>query len=154
MTWEEKIEEFKQLRAALPEFIENMSLLLPAEALRDVRSRQQERGQNAQGNDHKPYTPAYLKQKQKAGKYTGKVDLTYSTRMWNNTGVVGRETNTDGFRVEIAGRSEETQVKLDANSERYGDVLEMSSDEIDNLATRFDEELADFTALYVTPDQG
>jgi hypothetical protein len=148
----EYIDGLKQARAALVPFIEEMALVIPEEGLRDIVHRHTEEGKSATGQTHKQYTVAYLKKKQKAGKYKGFVDLQYSTRMWAGTGVVGKETSEDGFLVTIAGKNVETQTKLDANSERYGDLLELSTEEIDNLAARFDNELQRFINKYL-PEQ-
>lgn len=182
MEWAEKIEEFRALRAALPEFIEQMSVVIPATALADVRGRIQESGTDAEGKPLKEYSTrplptsyftgpeadpqlsqsaaskypsgiSYLDYKKEVGRYTGKTDLTLTTRMWNNTHVVSEEVGEDGFIVTIAGGNDETQAKLDANSERYGDVLGMSEEEVDGLAVTFDDELQRFVELHVTSDE-
>lgn len=181
MEWASKIDQFRALRRALPEFVEDMSLVIPSTALSDVRGRVQEKGEDADGKKLKGYSTnplptsfftgpeadprlseakakkypggiSYLDYKKEVGRYTGKTDMTLSGRMWNNIGVVEKRTSDDGFQVVIAARNEETQAKLDQNAARYGDPLRLSEEETDNAATTFDQELQRFTNRYVTPE--
>lgn len=137
-TWEQYMIRLRAFRDSLPAFVEGLALKLPATALSDVQGRIQETGIDADGNPLKPYSEGYLAYKKSRGRYTGKTDLTLTSRMWNNTGVVATETSDDGFLVSIAGRSNEAQGKLDGNSNRYGDVLAMSKEEQDELGLDLD----------------
>lgn len=183
------MDEIRMLRRALPEFINDMSLVLPHSALMRVRTRIQEEGKSAKGKKLKAYSknplptffftgdnasPAltedqvkkypdgisYLDYKKEVGRYTGKTDMTLTGRTWNNivtrekiTGKQDKTVTEDGFRTVISAGSEETQNKLDWNSERYGDLLELSEKEEEELHELFDDELTRFARLYVTSDE-
>jgi hypothetical protein len=82
-----------------------------------LQQRLQEQGVDAQGNPWRPYSDEYQKQKQKAGKYSGKVDFTLQDRMINNIGLVVKEYRGKQAFVVIKPRSKENQDKLTGLSE-------------------------------------
>ena len=107
--------------AALDAFIGKLEVLiaeLPSSTLDNVeiaamdaqallQRRLQEQGVDAQGNPWRPYSEEYQKQKEKAGKYSGKVDFTLQDRMLNNIGLVVKEYRGNQALVVIKPRSKE-----------------------------------------------
>lgn len=83
---------------------------MDAQAL--LQQRLQEQGTDADGNPWRPYSPEYQKQKEKAGKYSGKVDFTLQDRMLNNIGLVVKQYRGSEALVVIKPRSKENQDKL------------------------------------------
>jgi len=88
---------------------------MDAQAL--LQQRLQEQGVDVQGTPWRPYSEEYRKQKEKAGKYSGKVDFTLQDRMLNNIGLVVKEYRGKQALVVIKPRSKENQDKLTGLSE-------------------------------------
>lgn len=149
-TFEEAAARLREAAAALPRFGEDMAVKLSNNAIADIEGRIREKGINADGGPMSPdYTPQYKSYKKRKGRYKGHVDLDLTGRMWGNTGVVeNRKSPKGGFFVTIAGRNQETQDKLDWNSERYGDVLRLSAKEQEELTLDFEEGLANFLRTF------
>lgn len=89
-----------------------------------------------------PLVSTYVDAKKLLGRYRGKRDMMLTGRMWGNTGLTEVRGTNDGFKATVEGRSAETQMKLDRNSELSGvDVLTLSKAEEEDLAADFDNEL-------------
>lgn len=134
---------FRAAANGLPQFGRTVSSKLGNNAIGDIEGRIRRKGLKADGSSVGDYSPGYLAYKKRKGRYKGHVDLDLTGRMWGNTGVTQQAVNgTGGFLVIIAGRSAETQKKLDDNSARFGlDVLELSDAEAEELVLDFDDEL-------------
>ena len=89
-----------------------------------------------------PIMVAYVDVKKAIGRYRGKRDLTLTGRMWANTGLTEHRGTQTRFFSTVAGRTTETQDKLDRNSELSDvDVLELSKEEEERLEEDYDTEL-------------
>jgi hypothetical protein len=133
MSAEEAIEKFENfqnsLTATLPAFVAQSAM--DAKAL--IQDRIQEAGNNSYDIQLGNYTSEpYIKKRKKGGRQTAYVDLTMTrggAGMFGSTGIVLEEANVGVVHVKVAGKDSFTQNKLDWNSERYGDVLEVSKKE-------------------------
>lgn len=115
------------------------TIALDAKAL--IRNRIQEKGLNAEEQALDGYTPAYKKKKEKAGKYRGFTDTTFTGDMWRKTEITSAEQRGDQYVVTVGGKDQFSENKLEWNSEHYGDLLEVSSKEEDALAQVYDDEI-------------
>lgn len=89
-----------------------------------------------------PIMSTYVDAKKAAGRYRGKRDLIYTGAMWKNTGLTAKQLTPGGFVATVAGKTAETQIKLDNNSRQSGvDVLELSKEEEVILSGDQDAEL-------------
>lgn len=152
----------RRLRKAadgLPAFGKNVAGTLGENATQAIKDRIISRGEGADGQKLKrpetfgglpgfgqgqtdDYSPKYKARKIKLGRYRGHIDLQLTTRMWSSTGVVEKEVKgKGGFVVTIAARDQENQDKLDYNSDRYGNVLEQSKSEVEELRIDYMEEV-------------
>lgn len=136
----QRLEKFKTLLIQrLPEFTASQSL----NAFAMIRLRIVESGLIGEEELLQIYTSEpYKKKRKKAGRQTDHVDLTFSrggAGMFGSTGLVLNEMKNGVATASIAGRDEFTQDKLNWNSERYGDVLGASKEEIDFIVEQFDK---------------
>lgn len=142
--------DMKAAAAAVPAFTDSLAVTLSNNAKAAIegriRGKNDGHGKNiggidAQGRPLAPYSPAYAAYKTRKGRNKGFTDLDFSGDMWNNTGTIVSTGGRDGFEATIAGRTKETQDKLDANTERYGNVLAQSEEEVQELQLDLDEEI-------------
>ncbi len=63
------------------------------------------------------------------GLQVGFVDLTFTGRMWQNTGPVVTEKHGDVYVTKVTGFNEETRQKLRWNAERFGDFFAVTQEE-------------------------
>lgn len=77
------------------------------------------------------------------GRQTGFVDFAFSGKMWANINVVSGDDEHKIGRARISTLSEEEMKKLAGNTERKGEILDLSSDEIDTLARYIEKRLTD-----------
>lgn len=140
----ERLHEFQaKLTATLPKFVAQRAM--DTKAL--IVHRIQEQGNNADEEQLGNYTSdAYMKKREKKGRQTSYVDVTFTrggAGMFGSTGIVS-ETNTNGVvNVVVAGIDSFTQDKLEWNSDRYGDLLEASKKEGELLFESFETFLSD-----------
>ncbi len=140
----ERLHEFQQkLEARLPKFTAQQAMNATAQIVHRI----QEQGTNADGAVLGVYTSEpYKNKRSKRGRQTEYVDLTFTrggAGMFGSTGIVS-ETNANGVvNVVVAGRDSFTQDKLEWNSERYGDVLELSKREEEILFQGFEDLLTE-----------
>lgn len=123
-----------------------------------ITDRIQETGAAADGQQFqtkKPYSEKYLAYKTGEGpnpfstspaklpsnRYRGFVDFTLTGFMWNNIGQVMAEVNEKHALVTIGAKSPETQQKLDNIANLWGDPLDVSTAEQEQLAQTLDDEL-------------
>lgn len=126
-TLNEMLDKIDQLKSAIAVELPKILSQKAGDAKAKIVERIQERGQDAQGNDLKEYTPLYQKLKEKKGRYRGHVDLTLSGRMLANIGVVDvKEEGPGKITVIVGGRDTETQKKLSGNADERGDILALS----------------------------
>lgn len=77
------------------------------------------------------------------GRQTSFVDFAFSGKMWANINVVSGDDEHKIGRARISTLSEEEMKKLAGNTERKGEILDLSSDEIDTLARYIEKRLTD-----------
>lgn len=89
-----------------------------------------------------PIRSTYKDAKKAIGRYRGHRDLMLTGAMWKNTGLTAKQVTKGGFVATVQGKTSETQMKLDRNSEQAGeDILAMSEAEVEELAEELDDEL-------------
>lgn len=116
---EEFIGKLELLIDTLPEITLDGMEIAALGALALVQQRVQEQGVDANGTPWRPYTAEYKRFKEKAGKTgNGKVNFTFSGRMWNNTGIVSQGINGSIVSVVVKPRARENQDKMEGLS--YG----------------------------------
>lgn len=136
----ERVKKFKALlMARLPQFVAEQAM--STKSLLQLRV--QERGEIGVNETVNAYTSEpYKKKREKRGRQTAFVDLTFTrggAGMFGSTGLVLEEEANGIVKVSVGGRDEFTQNKLDWNSERYGDVLAPSKEEEAAIVERFDK---------------
>jgi adenine-specific DNA glycosylase len=117
----------------LPLIMSDLMLTLANDAKALIQQRVQEKGLNAQLNKTPDYSDQYKKRRQKKGLQVNHMDLTLSGEMWRSTGIVNSVKTDKQIIVTIAGRDDETQNKINWNSEKQFEVLKLSKPEEDLL---------------------
>jgi hypothetical protein len=107
-----------------------------------IQLRIQERGYNFQERPFTPYTPAYGKNRAKAGYQTEYVDFTRTGRLWANVRPEVIENTETKTVVEITARDDSNQVKLQGAVKKRGNILLPSDKEVDLLSQLNRERLA------------
>lgn len=89
-----------------------------------------------------PQFLSYHDYKKRIGRDKGFRNMNLTGRMWGNTGLTENRGTKTSFYALVKGRNDETQDKLDRNSEMSQvDLLEQSEAEKERLAKVFDIEL-------------
>lgn len=125
------------------------ALIACAETARGmIRQRVQGFGVNAEGKHFRSYSESYKRQKQKAGKYQGFTDFSFTTRMWQDTQVVSSlsEANNDIGVAKISQLSQENRDKMTSNTKNFGPILELSVEEIATLQDDYNNRVLDIFA--------
>lgn len=140
----ERLHEFQaKLTATLPEFVAQRAM--DATAL--IVHRIQEQGNNSNDAQLGNYISGpYKKKREKKGRQTAYVDLTMTrggAGMFGSTGIVAQSFDGNVVKVSVGGKDEFTDNKLEWNSDRYGDVLEVSKKEEGLLFESFEVFLSD-----------
>ncbi len=141
------IKKLKKLRTSIEQGLPALMAQQAMDAKALVQSRIQEKGLNSEEEQLGIYTSeAYKKQRQKRGRQVAYVDLT-NTRggagMFGSTGLVEQSFENGIAKVVVAGRDAFTQNKLEWNSDRYGDVLQLTAGEKELIAESVGEFLND-----------
>lgn len=159
-----------QLDAFLSGEVETIAQL----GLATAQDRIVETGRDAEGDPFKPYTPEYEKKKRGAtggkaskkkkaerrtakasaetpvGKYRGFVDFQFTTRMWQNIGVVEQVDAEGRYRVRVGGRTDETRLKMEGNDLHRPGWFRLSKEEIDQLRAGSKERVTAFVDKFLT----
>ena len=153
-TPETYIEKLKQFEAKLMASLRSFTAQRAMDAKALIQDRIQERGLNAEEVQLGNYTSEpYKKKRQKGGRQTAYVDLTITrggAGMFGSTGIIEERTEADSATTVVGGKDEFTANKLEWNSDRYGDVLEVSKKEEQLIVDSFNgllEELIAETGL-------
>ena len=72
------------------------------------------------------------------GRQSGFVDFSFTNDMWNNIQVVSSSGEHQNGVAVIAAKKESEKKKLAGNTERKGDILKLSKDEIDTISRIYD----------------
>lgn len=94
----------------------------------------------------KDYTDAYKKRKEKAGRYRGFVDLSFTTQMWASIGIVEQKNEAGKFVVVVGGRDEFTRTKMEANEKARPGVFNLKVSEVDALKDDSEERFTETIA--------
>lgn len=98
-----------------------------------LKLRIQSSGQNAQGSQFPDYVPAYKANRAKKGYQVAYVDLTRSGRLMASIMPRIVESNIFAAVVVIEGSDEQSKVILRGLSNKRGNVLEFSKEEIEQV---------------------
>lgn len=71
------------------------------------------------------------------GRQTDHVSFLFNGRMWSNIGIVSNQSDHQRGTVIIAAKTEEDARKLEGNTKRKGDILDLSITEQERLIERF-----------------
>ena len=134
----ERIHQFQnKLTATLPRFVAQQAM--DTKAL--IVHRIQEQGNNSEEVQLGNYAAGqYKKKREKAGRQTDYVDVTFTrggAGMFGSTGIVSESFDGNIARAVVGGVDEFTANKLEWNSERYGDLLKPSKKEEELLFESF-----------------
>ena len=148
MSLTEYIAQLKGRRATLESTFELTVAGVGNDLLQMVQDRIQSRGVAANGSAFKDYTEEYKNRKSKAGKFTGVVDYTLTSRMWSDTQQRIKNVSKSGnvYRLVIGPASEINQKKFESLEKRDGQIpTKPSTEEIaiakENLLTNINLQL-------------
>lgn len=150
MTDDQLLKGLDKVQDNLLLFLERGLVEMGFDLLQDVQSRIQSSGTKADGSKLKPYSSSYLAFKKnpkgtKRGKelglgssrYSGVVDYTLTSRMWNSLSVFPVSVGEKEIRVRIGTRDKDSQKKLSELSKRDShNPLEPSEMELQAAFTR------------------
>lgn len=74
------------------------------------------------------------------GRQTDHVSFYFNGRMWSNIGIVSNQGDHQNGTVILAAKTEEDARKLEGNTKRKGDILDLSLEEQNRLIERFNLE--------------
>ena len=106
-----------------------------------IVSRVQNVGVNANGVQFsaiKMYSPSWLRQKKKSGRYKGIVDFTYSGNMLKDFKVIKTESAGGEWNISIDFENEESISKAEANAALRGTFTEPSEAESESARAAFE----------------
>jgi len=102
------------------------------------------KGPNIAGGKHLFEIPGGYKQfRELHGRQTAFVDFSFSGRMWSNIKVVSNDVDHMKGRAKISTTSKEEEDKLSGNTERKGEILALSKEEIDDLSKYMENALVE-----------
>jgi len=129
--------QFDEAIAKLPGLVLKVTEQSALGALALVDRRITEKGQAANGAPFEDYTPSYKKRKQKAGRYTGKVNFSLTGQMlastttgFENIGPTERSVSEGRAKVVFDGRDVTTKKKLEGNNKTRPGFLNPSAEEV------------------------
>jgi hypothetical protein len=79
----------------------------------------------------------YKQFRQIAGRQTNYVDFMFNGRMWSDINVISNQGDHQKGVAIIGARQEEEKKKLEGNTKRKGDILDLSQKEIDELKASY-----------------
>jgi hypothetical protein len=117
-------------------------------ALSIIKERIVQDGENSKGGQLGKYTDKYARYKNKNGMNGNFVDLKATESMWKDIGVINSVESNGNVITSVAGKDtatrkggQTTSEIMGFNAERYGDFLEASELEINQLIAVYDAEL-------------
>ena len=134
MTPREAAEDYARRFAEMSANRDRDALNIALEVKALVQLRIQTTGQNFEEVLFSPYTPAYTRNRQKAGYQTEYVDFTRSGNLWANVRPEVVESTDVKSVVEITARDDRNQVKLQGAVKKRGNILLVSQSEADLIA--------------------
>ena len=144
----EFINKVRELRRRLPEMTQRNAEIGAHDAVALIVLRIQEKGLDSDGEKLRDYTPKYKTRKERAGRYRGFVDLTYSGDMFGSVGIdAAKVTNKSGskshIKIGLTARDEANREKLEKNSALRGPVLAVRTSERNKVIRFFNERMSD-----------
>lgn len=126
---------FVEVSREFPNIIQQTTL--EAKAL--LRNRIQNQGLNDEEVAFPAYSERYKQYKEKAGKYTGKTDLTFTGRMLGNLKIVETGHGPEGHFATLGADASDNADKLKWNEQRYKNILGLTKKEEGMLADSIDD---------------
>lgn len=135
---------FRGIAQALRNTVDKEAEIVANDLLALVRDRVQNDKEKADGSIFGKYSEAYEKVRDNNNLFGGDINLTFTGEMWASAGVeVDSSINgTSSARIEFKGGL--NQDKAFWNSERYGNILEASEDELNAVQEAYQERRLDF----------
>jgi len=94
--------------------------------------------QNVNGTSFGIYSKAYLKKRIKEGKGSDpRINFSYTGQMWQSTQPVIKSSNDEEVRVHIAPLRPDRNLVMGYHDKKYGEIIELSTKEIDELTGDF-----------------
>jgi hypothetical protein len=75
----------------------------------------------------------YKELREKQGRQTNHVDFSVTNEMWNDINIISKRSEHQGGTVIIGAKKESEKKKLEGNTKRRGDILDLSKSELDDL---------------------
>jgi hypothetical protein len=75
----------------------------------------------------------YKQYRELHGRQTNFVDFSFTNRMWDNIALISKQSDHAKGTAIIGARSDDNKKKLEGNTKRRGDILDLSNSEIDEL---------------------
>lgn len=90
-------------------------------------------------NGHKLFAipGGYKQYRELHGRQTDHVDFSFTNRMWNNINVISNQSDHQNGVAIIGAKNEEEKKKLEGNTKRRGDILDLNPKEIYDLYTTY-----------------
>lgn len=138
----------KKYQEAFPEEHANLLIEIANTAMNIVKQRIQTSGINEEGKPYKGYSKNYLEYKKKEGKYKGFTDFSFTNRMWTNIQLVSDNTELFSGIARITARGSENIDKLRKNTVKFGQILALSKNEINDIKKDYENGLLDIHRKY------
>lgn len=122
---------------------EEQSVIIAEETVALIRLRVQNEKVNAQGDSFGSYSVEYELFRIENNQPVDAKNFTFTGDMWRDTGITSVETTGFTTTVMIGGQTQEAADKLFFNTERDGEILEASEDEIEFIVEAHRERIFD-----------
>ena len=130
---------------ALNDTRERESIIIGQELTALIRRRVQNEKVNSEGDIFGFYSPAWAKVREDNNLPTEAKDFTFTGEMWRDTGVLAADNTNASTTVVIGGQTQRAIELLAFNSERDGNLLAPSDEEIQFVTDAHEERV--FTIL-------
>jgi len=139
MSPDEFLEQWAALREELTNNRSREVLLVAHESLALIRLRVQSSGIDADGQSFGFYSAQYEKERERRNLRTDFIDLTATGGMWRELEVTIEAYEEEISTALVQGRTTRAIDLLEFNSDRYGDLLQLSDDEEDRITKAYFE---------------
>lgn len=143
MNLEQYIQELRDFASNVQRNIPEIMVQAANDGLADIETRITSSGQDEFGNVFGHYVEGrYKDYRREKGLEADFVTLQNTNRMWSNISIVAVKTAGFLTTVTIGGQLEETQNKLEWNSDRYEtDILALSEQEVADITDTVEKEI-------------
>ncbi len=139
MSPDEFLEQWAALREELTNNRSREVLLVAHESLALIRLRVQSSGIDADGQSFGFYSAQYEKERERRNLRTDFIDLTATGGMWRELEITIEADEEEISTALVQGRTTRAIDLLEYNSDRYGDLLQLSDDEEDRITKAYFE---------------